>query len=215
MKTFILSLAAAMVLFFTSCVKDAGTGTSSITFQLKAATSAVNGAGIVWTAGTAGVASTKIEAKKNDSSAVEFKADPNVQLDLFGAVNISNISVPSGTFRHVEFRTELQPLSSKPTLFLDGNYTAGGVTTPISFDVETAVTVISDRDSIVIAATTSTYTALTTVALVTLTQDVTEADLKAATRNSAGKIIISAVSNVAVYNKMLANLAKPQVIDFK
>jgi hypothetical protein len=213
MKFSILSLTGIALFFFSSCVKDAGTGTSTISFQLKAAVSPVNGAAITWTAGSAGVASTKLEAKKNDSAQVEFKADPNAQIDLFGVVSISNVAIPSGTFRHVEFRSELQPLSGKPSLHLEGTYTAGGVTTPISFDVNTAINIKSERDSIVIAAAASNYTALTTIGLVTLTQDVTEPDLKAADRTS-GKIIISATSNTAVYNKMLANLAKNQVVDF-
>lgn len=212
MKKITFSLAATLILFFTSCVKEAGTGTANISFQLKALVSPVNGAGITWTAGSAGVASGKIQAKKNDSTAVEFKADPNIQVDLFGAVSVTNIAVPSGTFRHVEFKSELQPLNGKPSLHLEGTYTAGGVTTPISFDVATAVTVKSQRDSIAIAAS-GNYTALTTLTLVTLTQDVTEADLKVADRTS-GKIVISATSNIPVYTKMVANLSKNQVIDF-
>ncbi len=207
-----LSVTAAFLLFFSSCVKDAGTGSSSVSFQLKAAVSPVNGAAITWTAGSAGVASTKIQAKKNDSTAVEFKSDPNAQVDLFGAVAITNIAIPTGVFRHVEFHAELQPLSSKPSLHLEGTYTAGGVTTPISFDVTTPITVVSARDSIVIAANAN-YTAVTSVGLVTLTQDVTEADLKAADRTS-GKIIISSTVNIPVYTKMLANLGKMQVVDF-
>jgi len=213
MKFSTLSLIGATLLFFSSCVKDAGTGNATISFQLKAAVSPVNGAAITWTAGSAGVASAKIEAKKNDSTQVEFKSDPNAQVDLFGAISITNVAIPAGTFRHVEFRSELQPLSSKPSLHLEGTYTAGGVTTPISFDVNTAVTIKSERDSIVIAGSSSSYTALTTIGLVTLTQDVTEADLKAADRTS-GKIIISSTANIPVYTKMLANLAKTQVVDF-
>jgi len=213
MKFSTLSLVGATLLFFSSCVKDAGTGTATVTFQLKAAVSPVNGAAITWTAGSAGVASTKIEAKKNDSTQVEFKSDPNAQVDLFGAISITNVAIPSGTFRHVEFRSELQPLSSKPSLHLEGTYTAGGVTTPISFDVNTAITIKSERDSIVIAGSSSSYTALTTIGLVTLTQDVTEPDLKAADRVS-GKIVISSTSSIAVYTKMLANLAKTQVVEF-
>ncbi|MEO8173688.1 MAG: hypothetical protein ABI581_11415 [Sediminibacterium sp.] len=211
MKKFTLIASVAFLFAFSSCVKDAATGTGSINFQLKALVSPVNGAAITWTAGSAGVASTKIEAKKNDA-AVEFKAEPNSQVDLFGAVNISNVAVPAGTFRSVEFSSELQPLSGKPALHLEGTYTAGGVTTPISFDVNTAITVKSKRDSIVIAAS-SAYSASTSVGLVTLTQDVTEADLKAADRTS-GKIIISSTSNIPVYTKMFANLGKTQVVDF-
>ncbi len=212
MKNFTLLLFAT-VLFFSSCVKDAATGTSTINFQLKAATSAINGAGIVWSVGTAGVANAKIQAKKNDSSSVEFAAAPNAQVDLFSAVTISNVTVPTGTFRNVEFHSELKAINSKPSLHLEGNYTAGGVTTPVTFDVNTDITVKSKRDSIVIGATASTYTALTTVTLVTLTQDVTEAEMKVADR-AAGKIVISATSSSTIYNKMLANLAKIQVVDF-
>lgn len=213
MKRITLAIATVAILIFSSCVKDAGTGTSTINFQLKALVSPVNGAAITWTAGTAGVVNTKIEAKKNDSTIVEFKASPNTQVDLFGTVNISNVAVPAGTFRRVEFSTELQPLSGgKPALHLEGTYTAGGVTTPISFDVNTNITVKSKRDSIVIAAA-SAYAASTSVGLVTLTQDVTEADLKVADRTS-GKIIISSASNTAVYTKMFANLAKTQAVDF-
>jgi len=212
MKFSTLSVTATFLLFFSSCVKDAGTGTSNISFQLKAAVSPVNGAGITWTAGSAGVATTRLQAKKNDSTAVDYKSDPNAQVDLFGTVAITNIAVPTGTFRHVEFHSELQPLNSKPSLHLEGTYTAGGVTTPISFDVSTAITVKSTRDSVVIAAN-GNYTAVTSVTLVTLTQDVTEADLKVADRTS-GKIIISSTVNIAVYAKMLANLGKMQVVDF-
>ena len=213
MKNFTFLFLAGAMLSFSSCVKDAATGTASISFQLKAATSAINGAGITWTAGTAGVANAKIEAKKNDSAAVEYKAEANMQVDLFGAIAIANLSVPTGTFRSVEFQSELKVMTSKPSLHLEGTYTAGGVTTPVTFDVNTDITVKSKRDSIVISSASATYTALTTVTLVTLTQDVTEADMKLADRAN-GKIVISATSSSNIYNKMLANLAKPQVIDF-
>lgn len=214
MKKTILSFAAALTLLFTSCVKDAGTGTSTVAFQLKAAVSAVNGAAITWTAGTAGVANTKIEAKKSDNTDVEFKSAPNAQVDLFGAVNISNVAIPTGTFRKVEFWLELDALNSKPVLFLDGTYTAGGVTTPISFEAGNSLTIKSSVDSIVISSANANYTSLTTLGLVTLTQDVTEADLKAASRTN-GKIVISSASNAPVYTKMMANLAKTQVCSFK
>ena len=214
MKSFTCFLLAATTLCFTSCVKEADTGSATVSFQLKAATSAVNGAGIVWTIGNAGVVNTKLTAKKSDSSSVEFKASPNAQVDLFAAVMISNVAVPTGTYRNVEFRSELQPIGNKSALRLEGNYTAGGVTTPIVFEVGTNITVRAQKDSIVIAAANASYTALTTLGLVTLTQGVTEADLKAADRTS-GKIIISSTTNAPVYDKMLANLAKLQVVEFK
>ena len=212
MKTVLLSFFAGIV-FLTSCTKEATTS-SSITFQLKAFTSPVSGAQIVWTSGTASVSRAKIEAKKNDSSYVEFIAEPNIQVDLFAAIDISKVSIPLGTYRNVTFRTELKSLSSKPSLFLEGIYTAGGVATPISFKVDSTISIKSVKELIEINATNSNYTAITSLTLNTLTTDITEANLKAATRTD-GKIIISRISNDLIYFKMLANLAKNQIIEFK
>jgi hypothetical protein len=214
MKRIAFTLIGATILLFSSCVKDAGTGTSNVNFQLKAAVSPVNGAAITWTIGSAGVYSTKIEGKKSDSSAVEFKATPSVQVDLFGTLNISNVAIPAGTYRSLQFKIELHDIGGKAPLRLEGTYTAGGVTTPIVFEVSGTTIIKCEKESIVIDASTANYTALTTIGLITLTNDVTEADLKVADRVS-GKIVISATTNVLVYNKMKANLAKNQVIEFK
>ncbi len=212
MKTAFLSLFASII-FLTSCTKEATTG-SSITFQLKAFTSPVSGAQIVWTSGTAGVSRAKIEAKKNDSSYVEFTSEPNIQVDLFAAIDISKVTIPLGTYRNVTFRTDLKSLSSNPSLLLNGIYTAGGVATPISFKVDSTLTIKSVKELIEISATNTNYTAITSLTLNTLTTDITEANLKAATRTD-GKIVISRVSNDLIYFKMLANLAKNQIVEFK
>ena len=214
MKTSILSFTVSLLLLFSSCQKNAAIGTSNISFKLKAGISPVNGAKIVWTTGTAGVSMAKIEAKKNDSTYVEFKTDTSLQINLFESVVITNIAIPIGNYGSVVFRTELKAINSKPTLFLDGNYTAGGVTEPISFEVATPLTIRSFQDNIILTIANGSYTSLTTLGLITLTQDVTELDLKACSQTS-GKILISTNSNVFVYNKMIANLAKPQVVEFK
>ena len=140
--------------------------------------------------------------------------DTSLQINLFESVVITNIAIPIGNYGSVVFRTELKAINSKPTLFLDGNYTAGGVTEPISFEVATPLTIRSFQDNIILTIANGSYTSLTTLGLITLTQDVTELDLKACIRTS-GKILISTNSNVFVYNKMIANLAKPQVVEFK
>jgi hypothetical protein len=214
MKRIVLALFGASILLFSSCVKEAGTGTSTVNFQLKAAVSPVNGAAITWTIGSAGVYSTKIQGKKSDSTSVEFKAIPAIQVDLFSTINISNVAIPTGTYRGLQFTIELHDIGGKAPLRLEGTYTAGGVTTPIVFEVSGTTIIKCEKESIVIDANTASYTAITTLGLVTLTSDVTEADLKAADRTS-GKIVISASTNVFVYNKMVANLAKNQVIEFK
>ncbi len=213
MKRAIIYLCISAV-YFMSCTKSTDSSNSTINFQLKAANSPVNGAGIVWSAGTAGVATAKIESKKKDSGYVEFRVEPNTQIDLFGVLSISNVTIPVGTYYNNTCRLELQAMNNKPSLFLDGIYTAGGVSTPVSFEAAVPITIKSTKEIIEIAKGISTYNALTTLSLITLTTNVTEAEMKAAVR-TGGKIIIARTSNDGIYFKMLANLAKNQVIEFK
>lgn len=214
MKQINMLLTGIALLLFSSCAKDPVAATSTIIFQLKAANSAVNGANINWTIGSAGVGATKIEVVKPDGSSAEFRTDPNVQLDLFGMSNVSNLNITGGTYRKVEFRSELSAFGGKPSLRMEGTFTAGGIATPIVLEIGTPVTVKSQIDSIIIAPVSSNYTAQTTINLPTLTTDVTEAELKVADRVS-GKIILSASLNIATYNKVLTNLGKVQLISFK
>ncbi len=214
MKRFILFLLCISGLLFSGCDRNVITSTSNVNFQLKAAISPINGATINWNAGSAGVYSAKILGKKNDSSSVEFASTPNINIDLFGMLNITSVAIPKGTYRNVQFKMELHDIGGKPQLHLEGTYTAAGISTPISFDASSTLFISAAKDSIVIDANTSNYTAITTVGLGTLTSGVTEADLKAADR-TAGKIVISASSNILVYNKIIANLAKNQIIEFK
>lgn len=213
MKKTLLTFSAVMVILFSSCSKNAG-GVSGINFQLSTSATTANATGITWTAGTAGVVYAKVEASKSDNSQIEFKSAANTQTDLFAAASISNVSIAAGTYHAVEFRTELQSMSGKPSLFLSGTFTAAAVTTPISFEVGTSITIKSEKDSIVINASNGSYTALTTLVLATLTQNVTAADISAATLTS-GKIVISATSNTVIFNKMLANLLIPKQCDFR
>ena len=97
-------------------------------------------------------------------------------------------------------------------LRLEGIYTAGGVGTPIVFEVGTPIELKAGKDSITITNASS-YLGLTTLTFALLTQGITEADLKAADK-PGGKIILSASSNPGIYSKMLLNLDKCSAIEF-
>jgi hypothetical protein len=107
MKRIIVFLSVAAI-YFSSCTKSTDNTNASVSFQLKAANSPVNGAGIVWSAGTAGVALAKIESKKKDSGYVEFSISPNTQIDLFGSLTLNGVSIPVGTYYNNTCRLELQ-----------------------------------------------------------------------------------------------------------
>ena len=210
LKTTIPFLAA--IILFASCVKNDTTATGSIVFQLKAITSSVQGAGIVWTIGTANVSEVKLEARKSDNSEIEYKSGADTFVNLFAPVTIAKVDVPKGTYKQLEFKSELAQSNSHASLRLEGTYTAGGVATPIVFEANTAIEISAKKDSISLESG-ATYTGLTTLTLNILTQGVTEADLKAADR-TGGKIIISSNSNPGIYSKMLLNLQSCGVIDF-
>lgn len=202
----------AFTALFASCVKNDNTAGSGIAFQLKALVSPVQGASIVWTIGTANVTEVKIEAFKSDNSQIEYKSKADTFVNLFAPVTIATVNIPKGTYRQLEFRSELAQASNHAALRLEGSYTAGGVSTPIVFECNTALEVKAKKDSIVVGEG-ATYAGITTLSLAVLTQGITEADLKAASQ-PGGKIIISANSNPGLYSKMLLNLESCGVIDF-
>ncbi|MDB5229816.1 MAG: hypothetical protein JWN76_621 [Chitinophagaceae bacterium] len=197
---------------FASCAKNDSGLNSGVAFQLKAIVSPVQGANITWTAGTASVSYVKFEAKKSDSTKIEIKSDANVQVDLFAPVNMAVVNLVAGVYKKVEFKIQLAPTSTKSALRLEGTYTAAGVSTPIVFEVGSALEIKSEKDSVTISGSTN-YTAVTSFKFELLTQGVTENDLKIADRTS-GKIVISPSTNAALYAKFLANLAKVQEVDF-
>lgn len=202
----------AFTALFASCVKNDTTATGGIAFQLKALVSPVQGASIVWTIGTANVTEVKIEAFKSDNSQIEYKSKADTFVNLFAPVTVATVSIPKGTYRQLEFRSELAQASNHASLRLEGSYTAGGVSTPIVFEANSPLEVKAKKDSIVVGEG-ATYAGITTLSLAVLTQGITEADLKAANQ-LGGKIIISANSNPGLYSKMLLNLESCGVIDF-
>lgn len=212
MQTSKIALFFASVILFTSCVKNDSTATGNVAFQLKALISPVQGASIVWTIGTASVTEVKLEAKKADNSEIEYKSNANVQVDLFAPVNLASVDIPKGTYTHLEFRSELASANNRAALRLEGLYTAGGVATPIVFEVGTPIELKAGKDSITITNASS-YVGLTTLTFALLTQGITEADLKAADK-PGGKIILSTSSNPGIYSKMLLNLDKCSAIEF-
>ena len=131
MKNFTFALMTLSLFFYTSCVKEVGTSNSNVVFQLNTATSPVSGAAITWTIGSAGITAASIQGRKNDSAIVIFKSDVKAAVDLFGAVNFANVSVPVGKYRNVAFKIDLQDIGGKSPLRLEGTFKAGTTVTPI------------------------------------------------------------------------------------
>jgi hypothetical protein len=203
--------------FLFSCKKETTTETpaSSFSYQLKTVntTSALNrvattgrteAASVQWTAGTASANMIKFEAK-NSTGEVEFKQSIQQQIDLFAANSILGaVTIPPGTYSEVEFKASLASNGNAKALVLNGVFSGGAATVPISFEVVSNVELKVEKANITVAAS-SNYSVLNAVDLSQLTRNISEASMANATRTN-GTIVISANSNTGLYNTILANL---------
>lgn len=222
MKLSKLFMTTAAIFIFASCNKsssDPATTNSSMVFQLKASNPlvTVNKPGapgsILWTSGSAAATEVKLEAKKNGSQ-IEYKSSGNVQVDLFASVvaGLGNISIPAGTYTEVEFKITLNQNGSNPAMELNGQYTSGtGVVTPVVFSLNSLFILKAEQSNVTVSGSNS-ITTLTTLDLSFVSSGITQAMMNSATITS-GKIMISATSNVNLYNIIVGNLQQFHHVD--
>ena len=221
-KRILFSITLATPLFFIACKKNKDSLSATSSFKYKLTTTNRNsivariaGGNVLWTSGYASATQVKFEAKKSDNSQVEFKSSAMQHIDLFASLVpvIGNISLPADTYKEVEFKGELAPSGSDAALELNGTFTSGAVTTPVTFTVNSPLEIKTEKNNVVIADNSS-YSALTNLNLSFLTQGITEAMLNSSTK-TGGKIIISANSNTNLYTIMLANLDNSDEVEFE
>jgi len=213
----------AMVFLSVGCSKSGSDGTettpAAMQFQLTISNPyvVVNKPGVVgsitWTSGTTYATETKLEAKQNGSQ-LEFKSTNAQQVNLFASVipGLGNIPIPAGTYTEVEFKITLNQAAAIPAMELNGTYTSGtGVVTPVVFDINSLFLVKAEQSNVVVTANTS-INALTTLDLSFISSGITQAMLNSATISS-GKILISASSNVNLYNIIVNNLLQFHHVD--
>jgi hypothetical protein len=174
----------------------------------------VESGNITWSSGFASANLLKFEAKNSGGTEVEFKSSVSQHVDVFAslAASVGTISLPAGTYSEIEFKAELAPSGSDAALELTGEFTSGANTTTVVFTVNSPLEIKTEKNNVVINDNAS-YTALTTLNLATLTNGITQAMLNSATLTN-GKIIISANSNTAIFNSMLANLDSCDEVEF-
>ncbi|GAA4747504.1 hypothetical protein [Flavisolibacter ginsenosidimutans] len=206
---------------FFSCKKEntsENTAATSFAYQLKTVNPSSPLAGIIllaggrtdanasiqWTSGTASANLLKFEAEGSGGE-VEFKQNVQQRIDLFAAASVlGNISVPAGTYKEVEFKALLAPNGNAKALQLNGMFTSGATSIPVSFQIDKPVELKAEKDNVIVAAG-STYSALNSIDLSLLTNGVSETDLLNASRTN-GTIILSSNANSNIYNTVLANL---------
>jgi hypothetical protein len=223
MKTPKLLLTGAVaMLILASCNKsgsDTASGNSDMQFQLKATNPLVvvnkpaAPGSIQWTSGSAAATEVKLEAKKNGSE-IEFKSSLNQQVDLFASVlaNMGNIVIPAATYTEVEFKITLNQNGANAAMELNGQYTSGtGVVTPVVFSLNSLFILKAEQSNVIVTGNNS-ITTLTTLDLSFVSNGITQAMMNSATI-TGGKIVISASSNVNLYNIITNNLLQFHHVD--
>lgn len=213
-RTIAASILFSLILF--SCKKQNTSEIASfISYQLKAINPTVSvnrtatpdriaATSIQWTSGIASVTQIKFEAK-TASGETEFRQAVTQQVDLFAAASsLGNITLPPGTYTELEFKAFLNPTGNAQALVLNGTLTTNGTAIPVSFQVNSPTELKAEKSAVTVVAGT-TYSALNNLDLSGLTHNVKEADLSAAVRTN-GVIVLSEISNNALYKAVLANL---------
>ena len=217
-NTLLSTAFAFSALLFTGCSKNSTGSGSSITFELQttnrsAIIARTDAGNIQWTSGTGSASEIKFEAKMNGQE-VERKNHSLQKVDLMSAITIlGDITLTPGTYQEVEFSVELNPTGADPALQLNGQYTSGGITTPVVFTVTAPVELKNEKNNVVVTDN-STYKAITNIDLSLITRNVTESMLNAAVRTN-GTILITSSVNSNIYNILINNLHESDEVEFE
>ena len=216
----LLSAIVLVAALFTSCSKNSSgsNAANAVKFQLQTTNrtsilARVQAGSIQWTSGFGNTTEVKFEAKIN-SQEIERKSQAAQKVDLFAAINtLGNITLAPGTYNEVEFKVELNPSGSEGSLELNGQFTRGGVTTPVAFKIAVPVELKNEKSNVVVTDN-STYKAITTIDLSLITKGITESMLNSAVKTN-GTILISSAVNSNIYNILVSNLHDSDEVEFE
>lgn len=206
---FVLS-ALGLLMLTASCKKsnDATTISYQLTTSSPSSTiarvSRTDGGTLSWDSGYANVRRIRFEAKK-DSVDVKYENDLTQKINLFDPLqSIGTITLPQGTYTKVEFRADLLPSLTEPSLVLYGQFHSGITSTPVLFQVTNECDVKGEEEQISVAAASS-YASVTTIDLSVLISGISASQLSNASQ-TAGTIVISPSSNADLYAIMQQHL---------
>ena len=220
MKTISTAVLIILCTTFLSCKKDVVKQNAGINYQLTAKNTSNTLARIFgtlsWTSGYAYVTEIKFEGEGDcqiegqSDIKKKFSASNPQKIDLFAPlISLGNLPIPPCDYRNSKIEIEITPSMGNPALELTGTYN----TTPVIFRINTAVELegIGGNKGIVSGAN---YVSLMSLNLSLITKGIAGAEFEAASLDASGKIIISATSNIALYQKMLANFQDCEEEDF-
>lgn len=212
-QSFLLSV-LSIGLLFASCKKSSnspGYNQPSVNYRLTATNTSyavartTATANIVWTSAIAYPDKVKFEATQNSIEAT-FTSTNTAQIDLMApvALTFGNFTIPPGVYNQISIKIDLDKTGSTPILQLNGNFTFGSFSAPVSLAVTQSIELTTDQHNVTISNDSS-YTAVTTLDLSAITTSIT-ADMLLNAQLSGGTIFISADSNRDLYDIVLDHL---------
>jgi hypothetical protein len=170
---------------------------------------------LTWKAGFITIEQLSFEAKK-ESSEIEYKLKKSPTVDLFKQSQLlGSIDLPAATYNEVELKVLLQKQITGDLFALSGIYTdETGKQTPVDFHYNEDLTLNIEAENLTVN-TSSDYTGLLKLELNKLLSGLSTSDLKSASKNANGIIVISSNSNVELYSKMKSSLASLAKVEFR
>ena len=162
-------------------------------------------AGLQWTSAFANPDVIVFQATQNNVQ-VQLKSTNSQQIDLMSslAVSFGNFVLPAGYYDKTSLKIDLDKNGTSPSMELNGQFTNGATSVPVTIDVTNSVELQTDQDSVTVTND-STYDAITTIDLSSITAGITATMLLNAQLTN-GTIMISQTSNHGLYEMVLDNL---------
>lgn len=223
MKNYLLNYGSflGVALMLASCAKDDSTG-AKVSYQVKPSNftasigSTVSSSGLVvnvnsnssltWTSGSLNISEIDFEAENNNLE-IEYELKDQYNINLFNlSPLLGNITIPDGTYDEVELKLKLsKSITPNLPLTLKGSYTnSAGTKVPVEFYFNEEFEMEVKAEDLTVSGNTD-YLALINVQLNKFMTNVTSSDLDQAAKSN-GAIVISASSNVNLYNTLKANM---------
>ena len=162
-------------------------------------------AGLQWTSGFANPDMVVFQATQNNVQ-LQLKSTNTQQIDLMSslAVDFGTFVLPAGFYDKTSLKMDLDKNGASPSFELNGQFTNGATSVPVMLEINDPVVIQTDQDSVTISNDSS-YDAVTTLDLSTVTSGITASMLLNAQLTN-GTIVISDMSNRKLYDMVLDDL---------
>ncbi len=160
---------------------------------------------LVWTSGFANPDVVVFQATQKNLQ-VQLKSTNTQQIDVMSslAVDFGTFALPAGFYDKTSLKMDLDRNGASPSFELNGQFTNGATSVPVMLEINDPVVIQTDQDSVTISNDSS-YDAVTTLDLSTVTSGITASMLLNAQLTN-GTIVISDMSNRKLYDMVLDDL---------